>query len=172
MPAATLVAQGKRALCRGIKAVNAKQLVGRNDNIGLDVPVPTTDVGQPLRFAKLNFPLTQRVLGMLALGDVGDAGDPAYYLAGGVGVRRVADVHVTRACASIRYFGFVDDVLTAQNPLDVGPDRLHRFRTHDLSHGPSHDLIKRLACNLRVSRVGGEVNPVTAASDQTYIGIV
>src|SRR5262249_4710004 len=136
------------------------------------VPIPTTDVGQPLGFAKLNFPLTQRVLSMLAFGDVGDAGDPADYLAGGVGIRRVADVHVTRACASIRHFSFVDDVLTAQNPLDVGPDRLHRFRTHDHSHGPSHDLIKRLAGNLRVSRVGRQVKPVTAAPDQPYIGIV
>src|SRR5262249_23276189 len=46
------------------------QLVGRYDNIGLGVPMPTADVGQPLRFAKLGFPLTKRVLGMLAFSDV------------------------------------------------------------------------------------------------------
>src|SRR5215470_5226393 len=122
MPAATLIVQGEHALCLRITAVNAKQFIGSNEGIGLSLPKPTADMGQPLRFTKLDFPLMQRVLGMLAFGDVGDAGDPADYLAGGVGVRRVADVHVTRACASIRHFGFVDDVLTAQNPLDVGPD--------------------------------------------------
>src|SRR5215470_10203306 len=98
MPAATLIAQGEHALRRGIKAVNAKQFVGSNEGIGLSLPKPTADMGQPLRFAKLDFPLMQRVLGMLAFRDVGDAGDPADNLTRGIGVRSVADVHVTLAC--------------------------------------------------------------------------
>src|SRR5215831_14183279 len=70
MPAATLIVQGEHALCLRITAVNAKQFIGSNEGIGLSLPKPTADMGQPLRFAKLDFPLMQRFFGMLALGDV------------------------------------------------------------------------------------------------------
>jgi hypothetical protein len=78
--AAALIAKLRYDFCGGIKAENAKQFVGRKNEIGVGVPIPTADMGQPLRFAKLDFPLTQRLLGMLAFGDV--AGDSNELLVG------------------------------------------------------------------------------------------
>ena len=53
--------------CRGIKAINAKQLVRPNEHIALGVPMPAADAGHTLRLSKLSFSMLQPLLRLFAL---------------------------------------------------------------------------------------------------------
>jgi hypothetical protein len=62
------------------------------------------------------------------IGDVNDAGDPAYNPFGGIEIRSVTDVQVPWARANKRHLLLIRYMLTAQYALDVAADRVRCYR--------------------------------------------